>query len=206
MIFQGWPRPAGGSQLKSAQKALRALLLLVQYAMAQQDIRYYLNGMLLVLEGNKLKAVATDGHRLAYATMNSAEAGAAEVILPRKAVLELIKLLGDTDDEVDFELDANQVRFRIRRFELDDQGGRRQVSRLRPGHSDQLQEDFRIERARLAAGAAARGHPVERKIPRRALDAHRRQPAHLLHEHRAGGGAEELEIGYRAKRSTSVST
>ena len=50
------------------QKAFKSLLLLVQYAMAQQDIRYYLNGMLLVLEADMLKVVATDGHRLAYAS------------------------------------------------------------------------------------------------------------------------------------------
>src|SRR5439155_11680683 len=51
------------------QKALRRLLGLVQYAMAQQDIRYYLNGLLLVVEGGELKLVATDGHRLAFASL-----------------------------------------------------------------------------------------------------------------------------------------
>ena len=49
------------------QKALRELLLLVQYAMAQQDIRYYLNGLLLLLDGGQIKVIATDGHRLSYA-------------------------------------------------------------------------------------------------------------------------------------------
>ena len=71
------------AKLKVTQRTLRSLLLLVQYAMAQQDIRYYLNGMLLVLEGNVLKAVATDGHRLAYASMTLLQkAGQQEVILP----------------------------------------------------------------------------------------------------------------------------
>ena len=50
------------------------MLLLVQFAMAQQDIRYYLNGMLLVLDGDALKVVATDGHRLAYASMKLSQA------------------------------------------------------------------------------------------------------------------------------------
>jgi len=49
------------------QGELKSLLLLVQYAMAQQDIRYYLNGLLLVMEENHLKAIATDGHRLGFA-------------------------------------------------------------------------------------------------------------------------------------------
>lgn len=112
---------AGGTAVKVnvTQQALRKLLLLVQYAMAQQDIRYYLNGMLLVLDGDTMKAVATDGHRLAYATMKMAQKSEPlELILPRKAVQEIIKLLGDTEDEVSFELTANQARFRIGEVEL----------------------------------------------------------------------------------------
>jgi DNA polymerase-3 subunit beta len=55
------------SRLSLTQKQMKRLLGLVQYAMAQQDIRYYLNGLLLVAKGNELRMVATDGHRLAYA-------------------------------------------------------------------------------------------------------------------------------------------
>jgi DNA polymerase-3 subunit beta len=70
------------------QKQMKRLLALVQYAMAQQDIRYYLNGLLLVAKGNELRMVATDGHRLAYAAETLPEAPAPiEVILPRKTVL-----------------------------------------------------------------------------------------------------------------------
>jgi DNA polymerase III subunit beta len=87
-------------------------LLLVQYAMAQQDIRYYLNGMLLVVDGKMLRAVATDGHRLALASMEcEASSERIEVILPRKAVLELIKLLTDADDQVTIDFSASQVKF-----------------------------------------------------------------------------------------------
>src|SRR5262245_60332966 len=79
---------AGRVELK--QKTLRDLLMLVQYGMAQQDIRYYLNGLLMVIEADRLTVVATDGHRLAYAaTQISAAAERAEVIIPRKAVIEL---------------------------------------------------------------------------------------------------------------------
>jgi DNA polymerase-3 subunit beta len=101
------------------QKALRNLLLLVQYAMAQQDIRYYLNGMLLVIEAGTLKAVATDGHRLAYATLDlPTDTKNQEVILPRKAIQELVKLLGDTEDILTLEVTANQARFQIGPVEL----------------------------------------------------------------------------------------
>src|SRR6476620_1746322 len=54
------------TKVTTAQKALKDLLLLVQFAMSQQDIRYYLNGLLIVLDGTQMKVVATDGHRLSY--------------------------------------------------------------------------------------------------------------------------------------------
>ncbi len=102
-----------------AQKALRDLLLLVQFSMAQQDIRYYLNGMLLVLDGAEIRVVATDGHRLAYASGAVAEQPEKrEVILPRKAVLELARLLSDADQPVDIELYSSQVKFRFGDIEL----------------------------------------------------------------------------------------
>ena len=108
--------PAVGvvAKFKISQKALRSLLLLVQYAMAQQDIRYYLNGMLVVLEADTLKAVATDGHRLAYAcTKLQQKSDLQEVILPRKAVQEIVKLLNDSEEEVSVELAPSQVKFQI---------------------------------------------------------------------------------------------
>lgn len=103
--------------IKLGQKTLRNLLNQVQYAMAQQDIRYYLNGLLMVIEPSMLRVVATDGHRLSMATHpleNNGERPADtnhEVILPRKTVIELIKLLADTDEEVSIEIGQNQTRF-----------------------------------------------------------------------------------------------
>lgn len=94
------------------QKELKNLLFLVQYAMAQQDIRYYLNGLLLLLEDNHLKAVATDGHRLGFARVElESNQERKEVILPRKAVLELAKQLNDSDDPVIVEILQNQIKF-----------------------------------------------------------------------------------------------
>jgi DNA polymerase-3 subunit beta len=101
------------------QRTLRSLLLLVQYAMAQQDIRYYLNGLLLSVEGGELRVVATDGHRLAFArTSLEAEHPRHEVVLPRKAVLELSKLLAESDAAVRIALLGNQVRFDFGQVEL----------------------------------------------------------------------------------------
>ena len=97
------------------QKALLGLLRLTHYAMAQQDIRYYLNGMLFVVEENELKLVATDGHRLAMATreLPVAAPSRSEIILPRKAVLELNRMLSDDESPCQVSLLENQVRFEV---------------------------------------------------------------------------------------------
>ena len=99
-------------EISLPQSTLRHLFNQVQYAMAQQDIRYYLNGLLLVLEPGTIKAVATDGHRLSLAAMQVPSIQhMAEAILPRKTVTELIKLLADIDDEVKVRLGKNLVTF-----------------------------------------------------------------------------------------------
>jgi DNA polymerase-3 subunit beta len=118
-----YPRISLGQEklqsLSIAQKDLRALFRLVEFAMAQQDIRYYLNGMLLVIDRGSLQAVATDGHRLSWASLAvDGDYTRQEVILPRKTVLELGKLLTDGDDAVAIDVLANQVRFRFANVEL----------------------------------------------------------------------------------------
>jgi len=118
--FPRLAKPAGEvARFALAQKALRRLLGLVQYAMAQQDIRYYLNGLLMVVEDKQLKLVATDGHRLAYASLQLAtDLPRQEVIVPRKTVLELSKLLADSDDEVRIEVSPAQAAFSFGTIEL----------------------------------------------------------------------------------------
>src|SRR5256714_3515258 len=118
--FPRLSKPAGeAARFAMSQKALRRLLGLVQYAMAQQDIRYYLNGLLMVAEEKQLKLVATDGHRLAYAAVKlDAELPRQEVIVPRKTVLELSKLLAENDEEVKIELAATQAAFSFGSVEL----------------------------------------------------------------------------------------
>lgn len=118
-----YPRiSVGQEQLQSltlAQRDFRSLLRLAEFAMAQQDIRYYLNGMLLVVDNGSLQAVATDGHRLSWASLAIAgDFTRAEVILPRKTVLELAKLLEDSDTPVTIDILANQARFRFGNVEL----------------------------------------------------------------------------------------
>jgi DNA polymerase-3 subunit beta len=118
-----YPRITLGTEqlqtLSLPQRDLRKLFKLAEFAMAQQDIRYYLNGMLLVVDKGTLQAVATDGHRLSWASLAvPGDYARQEVILPRKTVLELGKLLTDTEDPVTVDILATQVRFRFANVEL----------------------------------------------------------------------------------------
>ncbi len=157
--FPRLAKPAGESaRFSLPQKSLRRLLGLVQYAMAQQDIRYYLNGLLLVVEDGRLKLVATDGHRLAFASMPlDAKLPRQELIVPRKTVLELAKLLGDGDDEVRVELSPSQAGFSFGSVELVSKlvdGRFPDYTRVIPtSHKNRLQVDREVLRQALLRAA-----------------------------------------------------
>ena len=104
--------PSFGPAFSVPQKTLKSLLDQVAFAMAVHDIRYYLNGILFVAEGNELSLVATDGHRLAFssATLEN-EVPKQEVILPRKTVIELQRLLSDAAVPDDAQAPMIEMRF-----------------------------------------------------------------------------------------------
>lgn len=97
------------------QSALKALFDETSFAMASQDVRYYLNGLLLEREENILRAVATDGHRLALGTLTTSNSLAEKnsVIVPRKAILELGRLLNDSDDNVTIAFSNQQIKVEL---------------------------------------------------------------------------------------------
>lgn len=106
--------PSFGPEFSLPQKTLRQLMGQVSFAMAVHDIRYYLNGILFVTEGTRLSLVATDGHRLAFASAElDVEMPRQEVILPRKTVLELQRLLSDKEGAMQVQFAANQARFTL---------------------------------------------------------------------------------------------
>ena len=98
-----------------SQKLLKQLIEKTHFAMAQQDVRYYLNGMLLEVGDGVIRAVATDGHRLALSESKcDIEEGVdVQVILPRKAVLELSRLLEDSEETVSVEISSNHIRLKM---------------------------------------------------------------------------------------------
>ncbi|OEC34502.1 DNA polymerase III subunit beta [Pseudomonas sp. 21C1] len=94
------------------QGKLRRLIERTSFAMAQQDVRYYLNGMLLEVQTGVLRAVATDGHRLAMCAMSAAieQVERHQVIVPRKGILELARLLTEQDGNVSIVLGQHHIR------------------------------------------------------------------------------------------------
>ncbi len=107
---------AGELALEIPQPVLKRLIERTGFAMAQQDVRYYLNGMLLELKNGRLRMVATDGHRLALCTApETVSAADASVIIPRKGVLELVRLL-EGDESLRLVIGSNHVRAANKQF------------------------------------------------------------------------------------------
>jgi DNA polymerase-3 subunit beta len=104
----------GTHQLTLKQGQLKRLIDRTGFAMAQQDVRYYLNGMLWELDSKQLRVVATDGHRLAMCTLKDKISvtgeGGVQMILPRKGVLELARLLVDDKAEIQINIGSNHIR------------------------------------------------------------------------------------------------
>ena len=103
-----------GQTIAVAQEALGRLIEKTHFSMAQQDVRYYLNGMLLETSGKYLRAVATDGHRLALCQveLDGADLEEQQVIVPRKGVLELQRLMSG-DGDLNIELGSNHIRIQL---------------------------------------------------------------------------------------------
>jgi len=101
----------GVFEFQVPQKVLKQLIDMTAFAMAQQDVRYYLNGLLLEVDSGMIRTVATDGHRLAICE-HQADVSPGEkiqVILPRKGVMELARLLSDSDEPVKVMIGNNHL-------------------------------------------------------------------------------------------------
>jgi len=102
----------GNLRFSCAQQEVKRLIERTAFAMAQQDVRYYLNGMLWEVRQDQLRVVATDGHRMAMCTraISVETADVIQAILPRKGVLELLRLLDDSTAQVEITLSGNHIR------------------------------------------------------------------------------------------------
>lgn len=104
-------------EISLTQAELRGLIEKTQFSMANQDVRYYLNGMLFEIDGSTLRSVATDGHRMAVSqTELGADFAHKQIILPRKGVLELVKLLDAPEQSVVLQIGSSNLRADVNNF------------------------------------------------------------------------------------------
>ncbi len=94
-----------------SQRSFKELLENTHFSMAQQDVRYYLNGMLIDINQGVKRVVATDGHRLSIGTSDkiNVKSDHIQIIVPRKGIMELMRLLEDSDEEVDVTIGNNHL-------------------------------------------------------------------------------------------------
>ncbi len=104
------------SEFSISQCDFKFLIDSTQFSMANQDVRYYLNGLLFEIFNEELRTIATDGHRLAYACVNSLsnsinipKDSTQQLIIPRKAITELNRLLSDCDDRINISISASHM-------------------------------------------------------------------------------------------------
>lgn len=192
--------------LTIAQAELRRLLDQTHFSMAQQDVRYYLNGMLLETEGNTLRAVATDGHRLALCelALESKTKAAQQVIVPRKGVLELQRILGG-EGTVELSIGTNHVRAQIGdiRFTSKLIDGRfPEYSRVIPASPAHIlkadREVFRhaLQRTAILSNEKYRGIRLSVKSNAITLQAHNPEQEEAEEEIEVSYNGDELDVGF----------
>lgn len=192
--------------LSIAQAALKRLLDKTHFSMAQQDVRYYLNGMLLEVADKMLRTVATDGHRLAFceAELTVPATTAQQVIVPRKGVLELQRLLGN-EGNVELAVGSNHVRAKIGdiRFTSKLIDGRfpeygRVIPASPPKHIKADREILRaaLQRAAILSNEKYRGIRLSVKLNALVLQSHNPEQEEAEEELEINYDGEEVEIGF----------
>jgi DNA polymerase III subunit beta len=195
-----------GQTLKLAQAELKKLLDKTHFSMAQQDVRYYLNGMLLEVEGKQLRAVATDGHRLALCdtTLSEAATASQQVIVPRKGVLELQRILVD-EGNVELAIGSNHVRAQIGdiRFTSKLIDGRfpeygRVIPASAPRTLSANRDAFRqaLQRTAILSNEKYRGIRLSVRKNTITVQAHNPEQEEAEEEFEVAYAGEEIEVGF----------
>ena len=192
--------------LTFAQGEFRRLIDKTHFSMAQQDVRYYLNGLLLETEGKALRAVATDGHRLALCEMEIESKAKAnqQVIVPRKGVLELQRILG-TEGTIELGIGTNHVRAQIGdiRFTSKLIDGRfPEYGRVIPANPTKKVEADRetlrqaLQRTAILSNEKYRGIRLTVKPDLLTLQAHNPEQEEAEDQVEVGYKGDEVEIGF----------
>jgi DNA polymerase-3 subunit beta len=193
--------------LKVPQKEFKRLLEKTHFSMAQQDVRYYLNGMLLETSAKVLRSVATDGHRLALCEVELAEGAKSgqQVIVPRKGVLELQRILGNEDHILEVSIGSNHIRVQIGdiRFTSKLIDGRfPEYGRVIPNNPplivSAVREDLRqaLQRAAILSNEKYRGIRFGVKPNALVIQSHNPEQEEAEEELEVAYDGPELEIGF----------
>jgi len=195
-----------GQTLSVSQATLAKLLDKTHFSMAQQDVRYYLNGLLLETGQKWLRAVATDGHRLALCEVELDEQKMPEqqVIVPRKGVLELQRLIGG-EGELQIELGSNHIRIQLEHIRYTSKlidGRFPEYERVIPQDTDnQLTADreaFRgaLQRTAILSNEKYRGIRLIIKKGGLLLQAHNPEQEEAEEEVEISYSGDDIEIGF----------
>jgi len=195
-----------GQSLAVSQATLAKLLDKTHFSMAQQDVRYYLNGLLLETGEKCLRAVATDGHRLALCEveLDSKKAPEQQVIVPRKGVLELQRLIGG-DGDLQIELGSNHIRIQLEGIRYTSKlidGRFPEYDRVIPQDTDnQLtadRESFRgaLQRTAILSNEKYRGIRLIIKKDGLLLQAHNPEQEEAEEEVEISYSGDDIEIGF----------
>ena len=153
---------------------VKRLIEQTSFAMAQDDVRYYLNGALLEMKTGRLRMVATDGHRLAVcAAPDLVNAADASVIIPRKGILELARLLDSNDDIIHLQIGNNRIRIANERFTFTSKlidGKYPQYENVFPTSPDKIITGNRLELKRAFIRAAILSNETYRSVCLKAND------------------------------------
>jgi len=193
--------------LTISQRKLRALLEQAHFCMAQQDVRYYLNGLLLELVSKRLRAVATDGHRMAISetALDTTVKGEKQVIIPRKGIQEILRLLEDSDDPIQLEIGVSHFRAKTASFTFTSKliDGRypdytKVVPQTELKKLKLLRESFRETLARVAilSSEKHRGVRISLKNKIMQVTAHNPEQEEAQEEVTTDYTGDELEIGF----------
>ncbi len=193
--------------LQLPQKDFKRLLDKTHFSMAQQDVRYYLNGLLLETSAKMLRAVATDGHRLALCEVELPNGGKSgqQVIVPRKGVLELQRILGNEDQMLEVSIGSNHLRVQIGdiRFTSKLIDGRfpeysRVIPATPPKTIGAVRDDLRqaLQRAAILSNEKYRGIRFALKPNALMIQAHNPEQEEAEEEVEVTYDGEELEIGF----------
>ncbi|PVV06635.1 MAG: DNA polymerase III subunit beta [gamma proteobacterium symbiont of Ctena orbiculata] len=200
------PTPSN-SVMSINEATLNRLIEKTQFAMAQQDVRYYLNGMLLEINKGDLRTVATDGHRLAMSqsTKSVPEEISQQLILPRKAVIELGRLLADRDGDIKIEMSNNYIRVLLEKAVFTSKlidGRFPEYQRVMPTGSDKEVEADRanlrqsLTRASILSNEKYKGIRFDLKENLLQLQAHNPEQEESEEELEVKYSGDELKIGF----------